>query len=79
MKLLERLRSAYEAFQGREYPVNHGHRFCVLTMDQQFYADEVRQNSMTGDPEWLYHGKGYDLVCKRIENAVIYDYQGTWP
>lgn len=79
MSLLERLRSAYEAFQGREYPVNDGHRFCVKTLDTSYYADDVRCNPMTGDPEWVYRGNVHTLVCKRIDNAVIYDYKGEWP
>jgi hypothetical protein len=78
MKFLDRLKSAYEAFQGREYPTNRNHRYCVLTMDTQFYADEVRLDPLTCYPEWLFTGPGYTLVCKRIENAVIYDYQGEW-
>lgn len=72
------LRAACE-HPGGEWPPNKGHRFCVRTMDTSYYADEVRQNEMTGDPEWVYRGEGYTLVCKRIENAVIYDYQGAWP
>ncbi len=59
-------------------PVNAGHRYQVRTLDTSYYADDVRLEPMTGYPEWVFRDPEYTLVCKRIENAVIYDYEGEW-
>ena len=67
------LRNAQE-HPGEEWPPNLGHKYAVRTMDTCFYADEVRLNEMTHYPEWKVNCPGYRLSCKRIENAVIYEY-----
>ena len=75
MSILDRLRSAYEAFWGREWPPNMGHKYAVRTLDTTFYADRVEVNPLTGYPEWWVSCPGYNLHCIRGEVHVTYEYE----
>lgn len=68
------LRNAQE-HPGEEWPINMGHRHAVRTLDTTFYADEVTYDPLTGYPSWHVTCPGYKLRCKRLENAVIYEYE----
>ena len=68
------LRNSYD-HPGMEWPPNDGHKHSLRTMDREYYADEIEIDKMTGYPIWHLTCPGYKLHGRRLENAVIYEYE----
>lgn len=63
MRLLSRIEAAYSAFWKKEEPRNGGHRYAVQATDGVYsWADAVRLDPMTGEPEW---------ICDRGDHIVL--------
>lgn len=54
MDLINRMKAAWAALRKDPDPFNGGHRYAVQATDGIYcWADAVRLNPMSGEPEWI--------------------------
>ena len=54
MQIIRRLKDAWSAFQKDPEPLNGGHRYALQSSSDQYsWADAIRLDPMTGEPEWI--------------------------
>lgn len=68
MKVIDRLKAAWEALKGtEEEPVNGGHRYWIVIGDSCYMADSYSIDPYSGLPEWDYQGPDGHIHGKRYE------------
>jgi len=75
MRFLERLKAAWAAFRADDDPINGGHRYAVMSSSDVYaWADAVRLDPMTGEPQWYCIRKGYcELKTKLPSWGILVD------
>lgn len=67
MRLLDRLKAAWEAFRKDEGPLNGGHRYAVQSTDNTYcWADAYRIDPISGDPQWYCVRDGYSELKTKL-------------
>jgi hypothetical protein len=77
MNLIDRCRAAWAAFRKEPEPLNGGHRFAIQsTSDLYCWADAIRLDPMTGEPEWICdRGDHIELKKKLPSWGILVDLQ----
>lgn len=77
MNFLNRLKAAWKALTEKEKvePLNGGHRYAIQsTSDLYCWADAVRLDPMTGEPQWYCQRDGYcELKTKLPSWGIMVD------
>jgi hypothetical protein len=75
MSVLGRLKAAYAAFRKEPEPVNGGHRYALQSSSDLYsWADAVRLDPMTGEPEWICdRGDHLELKKKLPSWGILVD------
>lgn len=73
MRLIDRLRAAYEAFVGVE--VEESHRYGIVIGDSCYLADSYTIDPYSGDPEWDYSGLDGNIHCKKYDGWILKEYR----
>jgi len=77
MKIVDRLRAAWSTFRKDPEPLNGGHRYALQSSSDLYsWADAVRLDPMTGEPEWICdRGDHIELKRKLPSWGILVDVQ----
>ena len=65
--MIERLKAAWKALTTEEEPRNGGHRYALQSSSDLYsWADAVRLDPMTGEPEWYCDRGDYCELKKKL-------------
>lgn len=74
--MFERLKAAYHALVDDSQPLNGGHRYAVKSAEGLYcWADAVRVDPVSGNPEWYCKRDGYSEYSRKIAWGILVDFK----
>ena len=75
MKIIDRLKAAWEAFRSEEEERSEYHRYGIVIGDSCYLADSYAIDPYSGDPEWDYSGLDGEIHCKKYDGWILKEYE----